>query len=117
MLPVDLGEVSLVDRLQRLVLVGAGHQEEVPVDRRLRAGANSIKMLQIVRKITHFFKTQPLLVLLQRLSDSAHRRIIGPQVESTPALGRAVQHWPTAVERLCSVLTRLSPWSQLGRLL
>ena len=39
-------------------------------------------------------------MLLQRLSDSAHRRIIGPQVESTPALGRAAQHWPTAVERL-----------------
>ena len=56
-------------------------------------------------------------MLLQRLSDSAHRQIIGPQVESTPALGRAVQHWPTAVERLCSVLARLSPWSQLGRLL
>ena len=39
-----------------------------------------------------FFLTQPLLVLLQWLSDSAHMRIIGPQVESTPALGRAFQH-------------------------
>ena len=43
-----------------------------------------------------FFKTQPLLVLLQRLSDSAHRRITGPQVQSTPALGRAFQHQPNA---------------------
>ena len=46
--------------------------------------ANAIKLV--------FFLTQPLLVLLQRLSDSAHRQIIGPQVESTPALGRAFQH-------------------------
>ena len=33
---MDLGEVSLVDRLQGLGLVGAGHQEEVAVDGRLR---------------------------------------------------------------------------------
>ena len=67
--------------------------------------------------IEWIFLTQPLLVLLPRLFDFAHRRISGPQVESTPALGRAVQHWPIAVERLCSMLARLSPWSQLGQLL
>ena len=64
-----------------------------------------------------FFYPQPLLVLLQRLFEFAHRRISGPQVESTPSWEELMWLWPSAFERLCSVPARLSPWSQLGRLL
>ena len=38
-----------------------------------------------IRGLKLFFLTQPQLVLLPRLTDLAHRRILGPQAESTPA--------------------------------
>ena len=79
-----------------------------------------LKIIEPFTRLIHrtsFFYPQPLLVLLQRLFEFAHRRISGPQVESTPSWEELMWLWPSAFERLCSVPARLSPWSQLGRLL
>ena len=45
----------------------------------------SVSGQSILYRETFFFLTQPQLVLLPRLTDLAHRRILGPQAESTPA--------------------------------